>query len=125
MEFTRAGIILFTEHYAACVAFYRDTLTLPVMFALDSPDSTLTCLDLGGAYLMIEPGGRSNPEGKGLAETSVKLRLNVEDLDAALATLTAKGVAIERLDFPWGSVANFRDPDGNPCQLRSERGFGA
>jgi len=124
MEFARAGLILFTERYAACVAFYRDILELPVIFALDRPDSVLTCFDLGGAYLMVEPGGHARPEGKGPADTSVKLRFNVEDLDAAAAALEAKGIAVERRDFVWGSVAGFHDPDGAPCQLRAERGFG-
>ena len=37
------GLVLFTERYAECVGFYRDTLELPVMFATD----TLTTLRLG------------------------------------------------------------------------------
>jgi len=48
------------------------------------------------------------------------LALEVEDMDAALAALNAKGVATA-----WGPVkrpdyarAEIRDPDGNPIELR-------
>ncbi len=42
MNFRRAGIILFTNDYEACVSFYSETLGLPVMFVLDEPGSHLT-----------------------------------------------------------------------------------
>lgn len=121
---TRSGIILLTENYRACVTFYRDTLGLPVLFALDRPGSVLTGFDLGGAYLMVEDGGHARPGGKTGSEAPVKLRFNVEDLDQAAADLEARGVGLVRRDHDWGSVADFHDPDGNPCQLREERGFG-
>jgi len=124
MDYARIGIILFTEHYAACVAFYRDVLELPVAFQLDRADSMLTGFEFSGAYLMIEGGGRAMAGGKTIADTQARLRFNVVDLESAIAELEAKGVAVERVDHPWGSVANFFDPDGNPCQLRTERGFG-
>lgn len=123
MEFARTGIILNTENYTACVRFYRQVLGLPLMFALDRPGSTLTCLELGGAYLMIETGGRARTGGKTVDDTPVKLRFNVDDLDGAVGKLEQKGVEVERVDHSWGSVANFVDPDGNPCQLRSEWNF--
>lgn len=124
MQVARAGIILFTERYAECVAFYRDVLELPVAFQLDRPGSRLTGFDFSGAYLMLEEGGRAKPGGKSIADTQARLRFNVVDLAAAVAELQHKGVSVERLDHPWGSVANFHDPDGNPCQLRSEADFG-
>ena len=37
MNFRRTGIILFTNHYEACVSFYSETLGLPVMFVADEP----------------------------------------------------------------------------------------
>jgi len=124
MDYTRTGIILFTENYAACVAFYRDVLDLPVAFELNRADSVLTGFAYSGAYLMIEGGGHAKAGGKTIADTQARLRFNVADLDAAIAELRAKGVAVERVDHPWGAVANVFDPDGNPCQLRTERGFG-
>ena len=125
MNYARNGIILYTRNYEACVRFYRDTLGLPQMFALDEPQSRLTCLELGGAYLMIEPDERPWPEGTTIDHLPTKLRFNVADLDAAIAELQGRGVSIARADHGWGAVADFLDPDGNACQLRSEADFPA
>jgi lactoylglutathione lyase len=124
MRLSRSGIVLLTENYRDCVAFYRDTLGLPVLFALDRPGSVLTGFDFGGAYLLVEDGGHARPGGKTAREAPMKLRFNVEDLDQAVTDLQARGVNCVRCDHDWGSVADFHDPDGNPCQLRSEHGFG-
>lgn len=53
MQMRQPGIILFTERYADCVAFYRDLLMLPTIFE----KQTLTCLAFGNAYLMLESHG--------------------------------------------------------------------
>ena len=124
MKFSRSGIILFTSDYLACVAFYRDTLGLPVMFALDNEHSHLTCLDMGGSYLMIETGGTANPIGKSLAENPVWLRFNVEGVEETAKHLAAKGVAVRVRKEVWGTLADFQDPDGNRCSLRDEATFG-
>ena len=60
MQVETFGIILNTEHYAACVGFYRDALGLKVMFEKATGEERLTCFDMGGAYLMVEPGGRAS-----------------------------------------------------------------
>jgi lactoylglutathione lyase len=124
MEYARTGFILLTDKYQQCVAFYRDVLELPVMFTLDGPDYVLTCFDLGRSYLITEPGGPSASAKRGIEQSPVKLRLNVADIDKATLELQQKGVSVERRDYPWGSIADFTDPDGNRCCLRSESDFG-
>jgi lactoylglutathione lyase len=124
MHYTRHGFVLPVQNYPGCVAFYRDTLELSVLFELDEPDSVLTGFDLQGAYLLVEPGGVAKTPETFPDDAQVRLRFNVADLDAALAELRGKGVAVERLDHSWGAIGLFRDPDGNLCQLRSDRGFG-
>ena len=124
MDFTQAGIILRTENYEDCVAFYRDLLCLPVLFQLDRPGSILTSFDLGGTYLMVEPGGPTPSHRKSLDQSSVTLRFNVADLEKTATALEAFGVIVNRRQFDWGTVGDFVDPDGNRCQLRSEKGFG-
>jgi lactoylglutathione lyase len=121
MHFSKAGIILLTDRYADCVAFYGEALKLPLMFKLDRADSTLACFDMGGAYLMVEPG---LPEAGGDGHSPVKLRFNVGDVEAAAEALRKQGIetAVQRHD--WGTTAEFADPDGNRCALRSEQGFG-
>jgi predicted enzyme related to lactoylglutathione lyase len=47
--------------------------------------------------------------------------IEVEDCRAAFETLTSSGVRFEPhevLEFPWGYVARFEDPDGNLLQVR-------
>jgi predicted enzyme related to lactoylglutathione lyase len=49
----------------------------------------------------------------------------VEDIQTAFETLKSRGVKFdppEVLEFPWGSVARFQDPDGNLLQVREGRG---
>jgi catechol 2,3-dioxygenase-like lactoylglutathione lyase family enzyme len=49
--------------------------------------------------------------------------IEVDDCRKAFETLESRGVTFELgvLDYPWGSVAPFRDPDGNRLQLRQGR----
>jgi predicted enzyme related to lactoylglutathione lyase len=46
-----------------------------------------------------------------------------EDCRNAVETLESRGVKFETgvLEFPWGYVAPFQDPDGNRLQLREGR----
>ena len=46
--------------------------------------------------------------------------IEVDDCRKAVETLESSGVEFELgvLDYPWGSVAPFQDPDGNRLQLR-------
>ncbi|WP_422027720.1 VOC family protein [Roseovarius sp.] len=124
MQVETFGIILNTEHYADCVGFYRDALGLKVMFEKATAEERLTCFDMGGAYLMVEPGGRASAAGKPPGECPSKLRFNVADVEAAVAELASRGVQAEVRRRPWGVTAEFLDPDGNRCALRGVAGFG-
>lgn len=83
MNLVRAGVILNTENYESCIAFYEGVLGLKRLFSKEEGDHRLTCLDFGGAYLMVETGGVAKPGGKSIDESCVKLRINVKDLEAA------------------------------------------
>ena len=121
MTFDRTGILLLTENYAECVAFYKDKLVLPVMFATES----LTCFNFGGAYLMVETNGRASLQGKTVEQSPVTLRMNVADIDDAIQHLREKGIKVQKEVFEWGVIANFHDPDGNVCQLKDRKTFEA
>jgi lactoylglutathione lyase len=123
MELTRLGIILFTKNYEMCVEFYTRTLGLPVMYEKNDAGSKLTCCEFGGAYLMIEVGGPMPAASKTVEQNPTKLRFNVENVESAAAELRQKGVVLTVESFPWGTIANFTDPDGNLCSLRDERTF--
>jgi lactoylglutathione lyase len=109
------GLILGTEKFDACVAFYRDVVGLPVWF--EKPG--IVCLRFGNGYLMIETGGIALGRLKQHNENPTIIRFNVRDVDACAKMLEDRGVAIERKSFSWGEVATFSDPDGNPCELKN------
>jgi lactoylglutathione lyase len=123
MNVERCGLVLHTEGYNDCVAFYRDIVGLRVEFAKDEPGQVLTIFDFGGAYLMLESDGTAAGGRKTIAQNPVTLRLNVIDLDGIAAALRDKGVDVDVARFDWGAVADFCDPDGNRCQLRETTSF--
>ena len=71
-------------------------------------------------FVQLTPPGSacSIAIGKGTVDSdpgSIKgLQLVVEDIEAARADLSGRGVEVgEVQDFPWGRFVFFRDPDGN------------
>jgi lactoylglutathione lyase len=125
MKFNRTGIVLCTENYSECVAFYTDILELPVLFSLDNEHSQLTCCDMGsGNYLMIEKGGVAVNGRKSVEQNPVWLRFNVIDVDDVVGQLSKKNITIIIRKEEWGTVADFTDPDGNVCSLRDDASFG-
>ena len=114
MQIKKPGLILFTENYPACVRFYRDLFGLATIFEKD----TLTCLEFGGAYLMVEAGGVANLAGKTRAENPTVIRFNVANLEAAAGELRAQGVTVSVEHYEWGTIGVFYDPDGNRGELR-------
>jgi len=119
-----AGVILFTERYDACVDFYRRVLELEVLHEIDRVGEQLTTFSLGGSYLMVESGGVGSSTVKTLATSPTKFRFNVADVRAAADVLRARGIEVTVIEHSWGTTAEFADPDGNPCALRSDQGFG-
>lgn len=83
----RYGIILNTENYAECVAFYRGLFGLRKLFERDEDGFMLTCLEFGHGYPMVEQGGKAKNGVKSPEEGSFKLRFNVDDLDEALTEI--------------------------------------
>jgi predicted enzyme related to lactoylglutathione lyase len=69
--------------------------------------------------LVLWPGtpGEGRPvQGRAPAAVTIE----VDDCARAVETLKARGFQFDLgvLEFPWGSVAPFQDPDGNRLQLR-------
>ena len=70
--------------------------------------------------LVLWPGTPARAEAG-----SVVYTIEVEDCRLAFEMLQSRGVNFEPpevLEFPWGFVARFQDPDGNQIQLREGRG---
>jgi lactoylglutathione lyase len=109
------GIILGTERFEACVAFYRDVLELPVWY--EKPG--LVCLRFGDGYLMVETGGVARDGRKSQGENPTMLRFNVDDVAVAAEDLRQLGIAVEVETYSWGIVGTFLDPDGNVCEFKN------
>jgi lactoylglutathione lyase len=110
---TVTGVILFTKRFDACVRFYRDQLGLSEIFAKDG----LVCLRFGAGYLMVEEGGHAANGRKSREQNPTVLRFDVDDLDGSAAWLRKRGVEVDVLDFDWGRIGQFTDPDGNLGEL--------
>ncbi len=119
----RTGIILNVERYDECVSFYQSLFGLAILFTEEHGDFRLTCFQFGTSYLMIETEGFAKPEGKSIRESAAKLRFHVADIDKALATVRAHGIAAEVITAAWGSTINIHDPDGNRVGIRDEELF--
>lgn len=70
------------DNLGRSVAFYRDTLGLPLIATFDPPG--LAFFDLGGTRLLLEAGA-----------PSALLYLRVDDIDRRFAELRAAGVTFE------------------------------
>ncbi len=111
------GVRIFVDDFAAARAFYADTLGLPV--AWEMADHGALGLDAGGPQLIVEavPVGGADRD---LVGRFVGVSLQVDDIAATHADLSARGVAFdappEKQD--WGGwLTHFRDPAGNTLTL--------
>jgi len=123
MEIARTGIILNTEHYDECVAFYRELFGLPVSFQEQYGNFRLTCFEFNGSYLMVETGGFAKSSGKTVRENAAKLRFNVTSLEDALRKINDYGIQAEISEHDWGMTIDIFDPDGNRVGIRDETSF--
>ena len=121
MKYERTGVILCTEKYNECVAFYSEVLELPILEVLDDKHSKLTVMSLGkDTYLMVETGGTAIPSGKNLNQNPAWFRFNVNNVEVAAQELMDKNIRVKIRKEVWGTVGDFMDPDGNICSLREE-----
>ncbi|MFK8056298.1 MAG: VOC family protein [Saprospiraceae bacterium] len=118
MNVEKTGFILYTIAYEACVAFYEETLGLTVLYRKEN----LTCFDFHGSYFMVEFDDETTE-----TETSIPtrdrtcIRLNVKDVKKACEVLDASATPYTYGEHDWGTIAKFRDPDGNLIGFRSAK----
>jgi catechol 2,3-dioxygenase-like lactoylglutathione lyase family enzyme len=97
------------------LAFYRDTLGLPVVDEVD--DGHVTVFDVGGTALVVHAATADELGGDrpGVGQT---LFLHVDDPDGWVGPLREAGwEAGDLTDEPWGRVVMTRDPDGRGIGL--------
>jgi catechol 2,3-dioxygenase-like lactoylglutathione lyase family enzyme len=110
-------IALATAHFALLREFYTETLGLPIIGGF--PEQRILFLDAGTTAIeLIEEADAAVGVG-GWAHVA----LEVADVDAAYATLSARGVPfhVPPEDFPPDTpamrIAFCTDPDGNVIEL--------
>ena len=59
----------------------------------------------------------------GLPENFSYLRMNVDNVKALSDQLKVKGIAVNYQEHSWGTVAKFKDPNGNLLAFKDEKGF--
>jgi methylmalonyl-CoA/ethylmalonyl-CoA epimerase len=101
------------------VPFYRDTLGLPFLFAAPPQMAFFQC---GTVRLLVGVPTTAQHQARGGT-----VYFTVEDLAAAYATLTARGVAfqvaphiVHRTPTSELWLAEFEDPDGNQLALMAD-----
>ena len=98
--------------------FYRETIGLPLTF-VDQAFAWAE-FDLGGARLGIEGMDADADQADELVGRFVGVSFAVEDIHLTYSQLVEKGVEFTELPTrqPWGgTLANFKDPDGNILTL--------
>ncbi len=107
------------------LAFYTDILGLEQRADNPTPDGPrfLTVGVKGQEFqLVLWPGtpGQAQPyQGRIPASCTIE----TGDIRGDVETLKSRGVTFDTdvLEFPWGYIAVFQDPDGNRLQLREGR----
>ena len=116
---TVAQLLIPVENFDKGVAFYRDVLGLPFLFAAPPQMAFFQC---GSVRLIVGPLQAGKEAQRGSA-----IYFRVKDIQAVHSSLTAQGVEFKAAPFVvyrnantehW--LAEFVDPDGNQLALMSE-----
>lgn len=90
-------------------AFYQDVLDVPLEVETHGSHKHYGC-ELGDLHFAIHPVRGNSPAGAG----AVDVALQVFDLDAFLAKLAGKGIALSApVERGFARMTELRDPDGN------------
>ena len=100
-----------TQNYDAALAFYRDTLGAIEAFTIRNPDGTvrITYLQLSrDTFIELLPAAAGQPTGV------AHIGIETDDVAASVATLRAKGIAVDdpTVGVSKSQVARIKDPDG-------------
>ena len=110
MTASLSTVHIFVDDPDAALAFYRDTLGLPVKFVSSHWSEFAT----GETTLALHPASEKNPAGK------IELGFGVPDLAKFHEQMTAKGVAFSmpptKQDF-GGMLARFVDSEGSQVSV--------
>jgi predicted enzyme related to lactoylglutathione lyase len=116
---------VFVSDQDRALDFYTNTLGLEQRIDNPTPDGPrfLTVGVKGQDFqLVLWPGtpGEAQPIQ---SHTPAAYTIDTGDCREAVEVLTSRGVKFDTgvLEYPWGYIAVFQDPDGNRLQLREVR----
>lgn len=120
MDVERTGLILYVKEYFECVEFYSKVLNLPIQFQ----NNDLTCFDFYGTYLMIEKEDRDEYLNDNTKNKNYScIRINVEYVKGHLEVLKKHNIVFDYKEHSWGTIAKFKDPEGNLIAFKDEKNF--
>jgi predicted enzyme related to lactoylglutathione lyase len=118
-------ISVFVSDQDRALDFYTNVLGLEQRVDNPAPDRPrfLTVAVKGQDFeLVLWPGtpGEAQPVG---GRIPAAYTIETRDIRNAVEVLESRGVKFETgvLEYPWGFIAGFQDPDGNRLQLREGR----
>ena len=117
-EYKLYAVRVFSLDWEASLAFYRDTIEFPLIF--QDSDMGWAQFQLGPAYLGLERCDPASEESHKLVGRFVGTSIEVDDIHSTYARLVQKGVEFTAKPEiqPWGgTLAHFKDPDGNVLTL--------
>lgn len=116
---TIAQLMIPVEDFEKGVAFYRDTLGIPFLFAAPPQMAFFNC---GGVRLLVGvlPAGQKAQRGSAIYFRVSDIRAVFSDLKSRGVAFRAEPHAVHRTPSSELWLAEFVDPDGNQLALMSE-----
>ena len=110
-----AYCVLYVADLGAMVRFYGEILGLPIA----EQHARFVAFGGGGGPLALEVGGPAPDGVRGKDRNPTLVQFAVDDIEASVADLAARGVAYEGeiRRGPFGALVFFRDPEGNRLAL--------
>jgi predicted enzyme related to lactoylglutathione lyase len=105
--------------------FYTNVLGLEHRITNPTPDGPrfITVGVEGDDFQLVLWPGRPGEAEPTMGRIPASITIETADIRKTVEEYKARGVQFETdvLDFPWGSIAVFQDPDGNRLQVREGR----
>ena len=112
------AVRVFCYDWEAALTFYRDVVGFPLTYS--DADIGWAQFQLGPSYLGLERCDPADTEAKELVGRFVGTSIEVDDIQDVYQRLKGKGVEFTAAPAkqPWGgTLAHFRDPEGNVITL--------
>ena len=109
---------VFSFKWEESLAFYRDVIGFPVVFA--DAEMGWAQFQLGSAHIGLERCSPDDREAIDLVGRFVGTSIEVDDIQSTYESLISKGVEFVAppAKQPWGgTLAHIKDPDGNILTL--------